>query len=65
MLLNHRSGHAEQTYFWFSMQEFSMVGGYMEDLKKQQNCQNLGAWVGMGTCQIQYGTRYLQRLLSQ
>ena len=35
------------------MQEFSMVGGYMEELKKPQNCQN---W-GVGACPGQYGMR--------
>ena len=31
--------------FWFTMQEFSMVGGYTEDLIKPQNCQNVLEWV--------------------
>ena len=26
----------------FTMQEFSMVGNYIEDLEKPQNCQNWG-----------------------
>ena len=30
--------------FGFTTQEFSMVGGYTENLKKPQNCQNWG-WV--------------------
>ena len=30
--------------FRFTMQEFSMVGGYTEDLRKPQNCQNLEGW---------------------
>ena len=33
------------------MQEFSMVGGYTENLEKPQNCQN---W-GVGACSGQYG----------
>ena len=37
--------------FWFTMQEFSMVGSYTEDLKKSQNCQN---W-GVGACTGTYG----------
>ena len=37
--------------FGFTMQEFSMVGDYTEDLKKPQNCQNwgVGTCAGMGT----------------
>ena len=40
------------------MQEFSMVGGYMENLEKPQNCQNwgVGACLGMGACSGQYGS---------
>ena len=36
-----------------------MVGGYTEDHKKPQNCQNLGVgpYMGMGACTGQYGTR--------
>ena len=33
------------------MQEFSMVGGYTENIVKPQNCQN---W-GVGACSGQYG----------
>ena len=33
---------SEPTYFRFTTQECSMVGGYTEDLKKPQNCQNWG-----------------------
>ena len=38
--------------FQFTMQEFSMVGGYTEDLKNPQNCQNweVGAYSGVGAC---------------
>ena len=39
---------AQWTYFRFTTQELSMVGGYMENLKKPQNCQNWRsalAWV--------------------
>jgi len=34
-----------------------MVGGYMENLKKPQNCQNwgVGACVGVGACPGQCG----------
>ena len=37
--------------------EFSMVGGYTENLKRPQNCQNwvVGACTGIGTCLGQYG----------
>ena len=37
--------------------EFSMVGGYTENLEKPQNCQNwvVGACTGIGTCLGQYG----------
>ena len=38
--------------FGFTMQKFSMVGGYTENLEKPQNCQN---W-GVGACSGQYGT---------
>ena len=43
--------------FEFNAQEFSMVGGYMENLKKPQNHQNwgMGACSGVGTCSGQYG----------
>ena len=37
--------------YGFNTQEFSMVGGYMENLKKPQNCQN---W-GVAACSGQYG----------
>ena len=42
--------------FGFNMQEFSMVGGYMENLKNHKNCQNwrVGACLGMGACSGQY-----------
>ena len=43
------------------MQEFSMVGGYMENLEKPQNCQN---W-GVGTCSGQYGNSLLSKQFSQ
>ena len=38
-------------------QEFCMVGGYMVDLEKPQNCQNpgVGACTRMGVCLGQYG----------
>ena len=38
--------------FRFTMQGFSMVGGYLKDFEKPQNCQNwgVGACMGMGTC---------------
>ena len=38
--------------FGFTTQEFSMVGGYTENLEKPQNCQN---W-GVDTCSGQYGS---------
>ena len=38
--------------FGFNTQEFSMVGGYTENLEKQQNYQN---W-GVGACSGQYGS---------
>ena len=43
--------------FGFTMREFSMVGGYMENPEKPQNCQN---W-GVGTYSGHYGngTRYI------
>jgi len=43
--------------YGFNTQEFSMVGGYTENLEKPQNCQNsgVGACSGMGTCSGQYG----------
>ena len=37
------------------MQDFTMVGGYTEDLKKPQYWE-VGACVGVGTCLGQYGT---------
>ena len=45
--------------FEFTMQEFSMVGGYTENLEKPQNCQNwgVGACADMGTCPGQYCLR--------
>ena len=43
--------------FGFNTQEFSMVGGYTEYLKKLQSCQNwgVGACSVMGACSGQYG----------
>ena len=43
--------------FGFNTQEFSMVGGYTENLEKPLNCQNwrVGACLGMGACSGQYG----------
>ena len=43
--------------FEFNAQEFSMVGGYIENLEKPQNCQNwgVGACSGVGACLGQYG----------
>ena len=38
--------------FGFTTQEFSMVGGYTENLEKPQNCQN---W-GVDACSGQYGS---------
>ena len=42
--------------YGFTTQEFSMVGGYTENLEKPQNCQNwgVGTCVCMGTCPGQY-----------
>ena len=34
--------------FGFTMQGFNMVGGYTEDLKKPQNCQNWGMGASAG-----------------
>jgi len=45
--------------FRFTTQEFSMVGGYMENLEKPQNCQNLG----VGACLGQYGKCMISSLL--
>ena len=37
--------------------EFSMVGGYMEDLKNQKTAKiGVGACLGMGTCPRQFGS---------
>ena len=38
--------------FGFTMQNFSMVGGYTENLEKPQSCQNwgVGACMGVGAC---------------
>ena len=43
--------------FGFTKQEFSMVGGYTENLEKPQKCQNwgVGACSGMGAYSGQYG----------
>jgi len=43
--------------FGFTTREFSMVGGYTENLEKPQSCQNwgVGACTGMGACSGQYG----------
>ena len=53
------------------MQEFSMVGGYMENPEKPQNCQNwggggggVGACTGMGACSGQYGSEALRIAIS-
>ena len=45
--------------YGFNTQEFRMVGGYMENLEKPQNCQNwgVGACLGMGACSGQYGNQ--------
>ena len=53
---------AQQTYFWFSPQEFSMVSSYTE-LKKPQNCQNwaVGACAGMGAYPGQYSKTFLYK----
>ena len=47
--------------FGFTTQEFSMVGGYIENPEKPQNSQNwgVGACTGMSTCSGQYGSCYL------
>ena len=49
------------------MQEFSMVGGYTENLEKPQNCQNwgVGTCSGMGACSGQYGNTLLSKQFSQ
>ena len=41
----------------FTTQEFSIMGGYMENPEKPQNCQKwgVGACTGMGACSGQYG----------
>ena len=39
----------------FNKQEFSMVGGYTENLEKPQNGQNWGEGGGVGACSGQYG----------
>ena len=51
-------------HFRFTTQEFSMVGSYMEDLKKRQNCQNweVGACTGMGACPGQYCLPYSAKI---
>ena len=49
--------------------KFSMIGSYMEDLRKPQNCQNwkvgacsgMGACTGMGACLGQYGSGYFSQ----
>ena len=41
------------TYFRFTMQQFSMVGGYIKEFRKPLNCQN---W-GVGAFQGQFGTK--------
>ena len=42
---------AQLTHFRSTTQEFSMVGGYMEDIEKPQNC-NVGACSGVGACPV-------------
>ena len=51
-----QTGMCKPTYLWIHY-AFSMVGGYMENLEKPQNCQNwgMGACKGMGTFSEQYG----------
>ena len=42
-------------YFRITTQEFSIVGGYMEGLKKTHKTSGgVGACVGMGACPGQY-----------
>ena len=40
------------------MQELGLVGSYMEDLMKPENCQNWeeGASTEMSICSVQYGS---------
>ena len=49
--LNDHSYSLRELKLWVTTQEFSVVGGYKEDLEKPQNCQNRG----VGTCPGQYG----------
>ena len=54
---NNCSYKLSRPTFGFTTREFSMVGGYMENPAKPQNCQNwgVGACSGMGACSGQYG----------
>ena len=56
-----------QLTFGFTMQEFSMVGSYTEDLNKLQNCHYwwVGTCAGMGTCPGQYGIVNITTLMLQ
>ena len=62
----HQNDPSYVTYSWFSSREFSMVGGYTEELEKPQKCQNwgVGTCAGMGDCPGQYNTgKYIRNVM--